>query len=95
MNVKKQNYILLFVLSKFFSGNKYGKIAEFTGLQGCLETIRTFLGKIGFDNKTLDKRHVMKESKAISDCQYKYLCEIVEFREEDRSIIFLDETWND
>lgn len=61
----------------------------------CKETLRLFVHKIGFRYRRIDKRFVLMESKRISEWRTKYLYEIEKAREENKNIIYLDETWYD
>lgn len=53
------------------------------------------LNRIGFKHKKIDKKNVIMESPRIRQWRSKYLTEIRKYRRENRSIIYLDETWYD
>src|ERR1700729_2108660 len=60
-----------------------------------LETLRCILISCGFKHKKLDNRMVIMESRRIVELRQKYLHQIKEFRQSNRAIIYLDETWFD
>ena len=55
--------------------------------------MKNFIRKLAFHYTKLDKRHALKESQRISEWRYKYLQQIKRFRDENRSIVNLEETW--
>lgn len=61
----------------------------------CLETLRSILINCGFKYKKLDNRMVIMESKRIVGLRQEYLRKIKEYRQSNRCIIYLDETWFD
>lgn len=48
-----------------------------------------------FHYKLINKRQVLMESQKISEWRVNYLHQIKQFRDENRTIIYLDETWYD
>jgi transposase len=69
------------------------KLSETANICVCIETLRKFLMGIGFDHKTINKRSVLMETRAISEWRCRYLTEIKKRRDEGKSLIYLDETW--
>lgn len=59
------------------------------------ETLRKFLLSIGFNFKLINKRAKIMESQRIRSWRIKYLENIKLYREEGKSIYYLDETWYD
>lgn len=60
-----------------------------------LDTLRNVLLQAGFRYKKLDKRLIIMESARIVKWRQDYLRKIKEYREANRDIIYLDETWFD
>lgn len=60
-----------------------------------ISTLHSVLRNMGFKYKKIDKRQVLMESRRICQWRYHYLAELRKFREENRPIIYLDETWYD
>lgn len=60
-----------------------------------LDTLRNVLLDCGFRYKKLDKRMVIMESARIVDHRQEYLRKIKQYRDANRDIIYLDETWFD
>lgn len=60
-----------------------------------LDTLRNILLECGFKYKKLDKRMVIMESPRIVAWRQEYLRKIKEYRQSDREIVYLDETWFD
>lgn len=60
-----------------------------------LETLRNILLKCGFKHKKLDTRMIIMESSRIVILRQNYLREIKKYRELNRNIVYLDETWFD
>lgn len=61
----------------------------------CRNTLRNWLKKIGFRFKTINKRVAIMESKRIVEWRCLYLEAIKKYRNENKPIYFLDETWYD
>lgn len=61
----------------------------------CLETLRGILLDCGFKHKKIDNRMVIMESQRIVELRQEYLRKIKEYRETNREIVYLDETWFD
>lgn len=60
-----------------------------------LETLRGILLECGFKYKKINNRFIVMESRRIVDIRQEYLRKIKEYRESNRTIIYLDETWFD
>lgn len=60
-----------------------------------LTTLRDILRKCGFRYKKLDTRMAIMESSRIVDLRQEYLRKIRDYREINRNIVYLDETWFD
>ncbi|XP_072400319.1 uncharacterized protein [Diabrotica undecimpunctata] len=60
-----------------------------------LDTLRRVLIECGFSYKKLDKRMVIMESTRIVIQRQHYLRKIKEYRDDNRDIVYLDETWFD
>jgi transposase len=60
-----------------------------------LETLREILISCGFKYKKLDNRMVIMESRRIVELRREYLSKIKQYRNSNRNIIYLDETWFD
>ncbi|XP_050516493.1 uncharacterized protein LOC126891360 [Diabrotica virgifera virgifera] len=60
-----------------------------------LDTLRRALIECGFNYKKLDKRMVIMESTRIVIQRQHYLRKIKEYRDDNRDIVYLDETWFD
>ncbi|XP_072389494.1 uncharacterized protein [Diabrotica undecimpunctata] len=58
-----------------------------------LDTLRRVLIECGFSYKKLDKRMVIMESTRIVIQRQHYLRKIKEYRDDNRDIVYLDETW--
>uniref|UniRef100_A0A6P7H1A1 Uncharacterized protein LOC114349106 n=1 Tax=Diabrotica virgifera virgifera TaxID=50390 RepID=A0A6P7H1A1_DIAVI len=58
-------------------------------------TLRRRLKKLGFKYKIVDKRVAIMESKRIVHWRLDYLEKIQEYRDQQRTIYYLDETWYD
>lgn len=72
------------------------KLTEFpTYNYKSLDSLRNILMKIGFSYKKLDKSMIIMESARIVQLRQDYLRHIKQYRDEGRSIIYLDETWFD
>lgn len=61
----------------------------------CLATLRATLMDCGFKYKKIDNRMVIMESHRIVELRQKYLRKIKEYRQLNRNIVYLDETWFD
>lgn len=61
----------------------------------CLATLRAVLMDCGFKYKKIDGRMVIMESHRIVVLRQEYLRKIKEYRQQNRDIIYLDETWFD
>lgn len=66
-----------------------------TGVNCSISTLRNALKSMGFTYKKVDKRRVLMESYRLRQWRHKYLLTIKKFREEQRPITYLDETWYD
>lgn len=66
-----------------------------TGINCKRTTLWKTLKRIGFQFKKIDKRQVIMESARLQKWKLEYLSKIKQYREEQRSIIYLDETWFD
>lgn len=60
-----------------------------------LDTLRNVLLECGFKHKKLDSRMVIMESRRIVALRVDYLEKIKEYRQLNRHIVYLDETWFD
>lgn len=60
-----------------------------------LDTLRNVLLECGFKHKKLDSRMVIMESRRIVALRVEYLEKIKEYRQLNRQIVYLDETWFD
>lgn len=60
-----------------------------------LETLRCILLECGFKYKKINNRLIIMESRRIVEIRQEYLRKIKEYRESNRTIIYLDETWFD
>jgi transposase len=58
-------------------------------------TLHRVVCKMGFKYRKIDKRQVVMESHRLRTWRFNYLQEIKRYRLENRSIIYLDETWFD
>lgn len=61
----------------------------------CDRTLHNWLKKMGFKFKTINKRQAICESRRIIELRNIYLEEITKYRQENRHICYLDETWYD
>ena len=60
-----------------------------------LDTLRNVLLECGFKYKKIDNRMVIMESRRIVGLRIDYLGKIKEYRQQNRHIVYLDETWFD
>lgn len=60
-----------------------------------LETLRNILIECGFKHKKVNNRMVIMESQRIVKLRAEYLRKIKDYREDNRNIVYLDETWFD
>jgi hypothetical protein len=60
----------------------------------CRNTLRNWLKKIGFKFKTINKREAILKTTRIVKWRCLYLEAIKNYRNENREIYFLDETWS-
>lgn len=58
-------------------------------------TLRRYLLKMGFAYKRIEKQNKLMESQRIREARNQYLNETKKYREENRCIVYLDETWYD
>lgn len=58
-------------------------------------TLHRIIGKMGFTYRKIDKKQVVMESQRLRTWRFNFLQEIKKYRSENRSIIYLDETWFD
>lgn len=59
------------------------------------ETLRKCIIEMGFRFQTIDKRQAIMETSRLRQWRFDYLSKIDNFRQENRSIFYLDETWFD
>lgn len=70
-------------------------ISEGTGIECSRTTLWEVLKKNGFKYTKIDKRQAIMETDRICKWRYNYLSDITKYREENRNIFYLDETWYD
>lgn len=61
----------------------------------CEEWFRKYLRSIGFNYSTLNQRLSIMESTRLKRMRWDYINEIRRYRQENRNIVYLDETWYD
>lgn len=67
---------------------------EKIGFEGCLETVRKLLLKLGYKwRKTENNRKVLTERHDIQMWRLKYLKKITEYRSQSRPIVYTDESY--
>ena len=64
-----------------------------TEFDGCLESLRKVLFKIGFRFMKVDGRKFLMERSDVVASRAEFLREIKRFREQGANIVYLDETW--
>ncbi|XP_050501612.1 uncharacterized protein LOC126881397 isoform X3 [Diabrotica virgifera virgifera] len=73
------------------------KKLETTGrnMNCCEKTLQNWIKKMGFKFKKINKRQAIMESQRTVNRRNMYLEEITKYRQENRRIYYLDETWYD
>lgn len=66
-----------------------------SGINCCLKTLYNSMKYMGFHFKKIDKRKAIMESYRLRKWRHEYLVTIKRYRDEQRPIIYLDETWFD
>lgn len=70
-------------------------IKDETNISCSLSSLRKILHKMGFKYRSINKRQTLMESQRLREWRLKYLTAVKQFREKNRPIIYLDETWFD
>jgi transposase len=70
-------------------------IKDETNISCSVSSLRNILLKMGFKYKTINKRQAIMESQRLREWRYRFLIAIRQYRDENRQIIYLDETWFD